>query len=107
MIINRNSSVILISNQVSGYENFYGFLEFSWLVVLAALASSSLILVLDLSEQLYLIDKTKKQVDKQIVFSPQKYPNICFFKQSLTCLFLINLIYSDNRINELKNGFDI
>ena len=75
--------------------------------MIALTSSSTLILILNFSEQLFLIDKTKKKVDKQNVFYPKKCPKIYFFKQWLTCLFLILLINANKRINEHKHGFDI
>ena len=58
------------------------------------LASSILILILDLIEQF--IGKIYKNSLK-----------IYFFKHSLICLFLILLINSNKRINYYKNGLDI
>ena len=44
----RNDTINLILNQVFSNEHFCIFLEVSWIVVVIALASSILILILDL-----------------------------------------------------------
>ena len=62
------------------------------------LASSILILILDLIEQF--IGEIYKSSQKKCL-------KIYFFKHSLICLFLILLINSNKRINYYKNGLDI
>ena len=67
--INRNSTMFLAFNQIFDNDNFCIFLEYSWIVAKIALTSSILILILNLPERLFLIDKTKRKVYKQNVFA--------------------------------------
>lgn len=99
MEVNRINTIKLTFNQFYSIENFDIFLEFSWIVVMIALASSFLILILDLPGRLFLIDRNKKKVFKQNMFCQKKCLHIC---RSHVCLFLILLINSNKKINKHK-----
>ena len=60
--IGMNRTIILIPNQVLNNENFYIFLQISWVIILITLASNIPFLIVDLPEQLFLIDKLKRNI---------------------------------------------
>ena len=57
-----NRTIILIPNQVLNNENFCIFLQISWIIILITLASNIPFLIVDLPEQLFLIDKLKRNI---------------------------------------------
>ena len=104
MEVNRINTIKLTFNQFYSIENFDIFLEFSWIVVMIALASSFLILILDLPGRLFLIDRNKKKVFKQNMFCQKS----AFISASriYVCFWFYWLTQTRKLIN-IKNWFNI
>ena len=56
--VDRYRAIVFKSNQILNNENFCTFIEFSWIIIIIALASGIFFLIVDLPEQLRLSDKT-------------------------------------------------
>ena len=64
-------------------EKFCTFLEFSWMIIIIALASSILFLIMDLPERVFLSDKTKIKSSQAKHIPPKRFSIKLFFSNNI------------------------